>query len=957
MEKKYWLVFIAFFLSGFAGLMTESLLAGILSGFVSSAFAGQVWVLVLFMTGMGLGAFLSETRIVFRNNPFRLYAFIEIFAALSLIFTAVTVNPLLSYYHSIAGSFGLLSDVFRFAVMVLLVLPPSLAMGMSFPLLFRGLNGYLVSRQKLASLLYGINILGGVLGLIFTTYWIRGTVDIRLGLLLAALILIIAGGIVFLMRFQSVTNKDEAFRIRQSSGSVFYYIAFFNGLVVFILEVCMLRMMVHITGSSFRSFDLMLAVFVTGLGFGAIFPAFRFFSKSSPYGLISWINIFIAITSLISILVFYFSFNIMAQAYQSLMPDTVSWIKYNLWQVFLSFIIMFFPAFFSGMILPVVFGKGSEAGTTKTGYLYAFNILGCITGALLAWLVLFPVTGSVGGVISVAVMTFLASWFIHKNWNRRLRMVISAMLLVLLTGSIYYHWSHKELYVSGVFRTANIKELPQILFREDGRTASVALTIDSGRLMSLIINGKADAAISLSENPATDEPVQILLGALPLAFHENPQNAAIIGLGSGLTAHVLLGDSSLRKVEIIEIEPAVIRASRNFGNRVSKSFFDKRSYILVKDAALHFYSAQNLYDLIVSEPSNPWVSGSSYLFTEDFYRQLKPGLRKNGIFVQWIQLYENDVAGLSAVMTAIGKVFKDYSVYYADDRDLLIVAGDTITETNQTRIFRMPDVVEDLRRIGVFGLADLTLRFIGRKAWMQPYFDETAIEIPKSSLYLTSLEMHSLYCRFFRREIFEMDAVANALTPLFEPSRMGLSRAVYPLAFRFHRPLEYDRIAWFYRYLFEQSGTGIYLKGQREEANVQNSFIHDAASWHRMALSAFAWAVCSEMDSLLPVFEWHANNLNISENVSSLMQFYQIKPLGNAMQMVDSAVVLMNDKSTLNPDIAAWVRLRCLYSLLQESKFKEFDVFWHNFCNADSDKVCFNFVKSIKNQQHQKLRK
>src|ERR687895_1641610 len=129
-------------------------------------------------------------------------------------------------------------------------------------------------------------------------------------------------------------------------------------------------------------------------------------------------------------------------------------------------------------------------------------------------------------------------------------------------------------------------------------------------------------------------------------------------------------------------------ASRGFMPRNSGAFADPRGTILIDDAKSFFSTRRRSYDLIISEPSNPWVSGVSSLFTREFYRRIRKHLNPGGLLVQWIQLYEIDASLVATVLGALGAEFAHYAVYAPSDYDLLIVAGDQpIPLEPQPRVF------------------------------------------------------------------------------------------------------------------------------------------------------------------------------------------------------------------------------------------------------------------------------
>ena len=173
---------------------------------------------------------------------------------------------------------------------------------------------------------------------------------------------------------------------------------------------------------------------------------------------------------------------------------------------------------------------------------------------------------------------------------------------------------------------------------------------------------------------SADESTMILLAAIPMSLNPRAETAAAIGLGSGLTSHTLLTNPRLQQVDTVEIEKGMIEGANNFRPRVELVFSDPRSRIINDDAKTFFSTYNKKYDLIVSEPSNPWVSGVAGLFSSEFYRVIGRHMNDDALFVQWLQLYEINVDLVASVLKAISANFSDFAVYASNDSDIMVIA-------------------------------------------------------------------------------------------------------------------------------------------------------------------------------------------------------------------------------------------------------------------------------------------
>jgi len=208
----------------------------------------------------------------------------------------------------------------------------------------------------------------------------------------------------------------------------------------------------------------------------------------------------------------------------------------------------------------------------------------------------------------------------------------------------------------------------------------------------------------------------------------------------------------------VEIEPAMVEGARRFGPMVARAFDDPRSHLHIEDAKTFFSSSPQLYDVIVSEPSNPWVSGVASLFSREFYAQARRRLKPGGLFVQWLQLYQIDMPLVSTVMRALDEQFDDYVVAIPSTLDAIIVASPQgAVPPLRPAIFAEPGVAELLHWLGIDSLQDLQLRMIGRKPRLAPFFESYGM--PTNSDYFPVLDQNALKRRFKEAVASDMEAV------------------------------------------------------------------------------------------------------------------------------------------------------------------------------------------------------
>jgi hypothetical protein len=465
----------------------------------------------------------------------------------------------------------------------------------------------------------------------------------------------------------------------------------------------------------------MLSAFILGLALGAWWirgKADRLTDPLRTLGLVQWTMGMLAMATLP---LYVFSFEWIASLLATFARTDAGYTGFTIARYGLCLIIMLPATFCAGMTLPLITQTllKNGSGERAIGAVYGWNTLGSILGVVIGGLVLLPMIGLkpmliVGAALDMAIGALLLARA-KPVLSRPRRIMIAGtlaagVLVIVAAGSTKLE---ANLLASGVYRTGSILKPSQreMLFYRDGRTATVtASRFKSTGIMSLATNGKPDASLGtdwyrscdsvtkpvpLVADPAT----QALVPIVTLAHSPNAKTAAIIGQGSGMSSHLLLGSPNLRQLVTIEIEPQMIEGSRMFYPANRRAFDDPRSLIVIDDAKSYFASEQRRYDLIVSEPSNPWVSGVSGLFTAEFYGRVRQYLSDDGIFGQWLHVYELDDGLVLSVLAALHQNFRAYEVYLVPSGDLLVVATNRATlPVPDWSVVKFPGLQSDLCR-------------------------------------------------------------------------------------------------------------------------------------------------------------------------------------------------------------------------------------------------------------------
>ena len=774
--------YLLFTVSGFAGLIYESIWTHYLKLVLGHAAYAQSLVLVVFMGGLAAGSALMGRWSSRIRNPLLAYALVEgIVGLLALVFHELFVASTGFAYATLLP--GLDSDVLalgaKLALSALLILPQSILLGMTFPLMSGGLvRAVPAAAGESVAMLYFTNSLGAAAGVLVSGFvlieWagLPGTLRFAgaINLVLASCVWLIARP----MAAASVPPRRDA---DTGAAGVLLAVAFFTGLASFIYEISWIRMLALVLGASTHSFELMLSTFILGLALGGLAVRRLVDRAGNVERLLGWVQIAMGLFALSTLLVYDRCFYLMEFLMKALTRTDTGYLFFNLSGQLVAAIVMLPATFCAGMTLPLITGAllRRGAGESAIGKVYAANTLGAIAGVLLAVHVGLPVLGLKGAMVAGSAIDALLGLALLWRFVPRRRELAGAALacaLLFLPVTLAYRLDANKM-TAGVFRYGDLDNSggAKILFQKDGKTATVHL-VDYSGTYSIRTNGKSDGSITMTEGPGgrqrgTDEITMVLTGAIPLALKPHAKSAAVIGIGTGLTMHTLLQSLEIEKVETVEIEAAMAEASRGFSPRNGAAFADPRGAIIIDDAKSFFSTHNRRYDIVVSEPSNPWVSGVSGLFTTEFYQRIRTHLNPGGLLVQWLQLYETDTALAASVLSALGGTFPHYAIYAPSDHDLLIIASDSpVPPPSSAQPFLHPGLTRELFGVHVMSQGDFNARYLGNRATLEPLFQSYGM--PPNSDYAPILDLNAARARFLERTATEVVALGNLPVPVLE---------------------------------------------------------------------------------------------------------------------------------------------------------------------------------------------
>lgn len=698
---------LLFFLSGATGLLYELLWVRVLYQTFGSTIQSVTTVVAAYMGGLGLGAWLLGRRADRHSRPAALYGWLEIAIA-----AFGTVSPLVlalahRLYVGLAGALqltGAPTIALRFGLAALVLLVPTTLMGGTLPVLTRALTGtHRDELQRSVGLLYGLNTLGAVVGTALAGFVLIEHVGIRASLWGTAAVNL-ALGIGALALAQPLTPAPQTQSADGPTGgprptapdlvrTIGFILLGVTAFASLLDEIAWTRVLVMIVGGSTYAFTLVLLVFLLGIGIGSRIVARRGLAPGQTAASAAVAQAITAAGASLLFVIFGALPRYIVAIFQMQSLDATE----RLLAMGLAVgAVVLVPAVGMGMTFPLLTQLVAPPDTARgadVGRAYALNTLGSIAGAVLTGFVLVVTLGTdltlrLGAAINVGaalVLAWLAARGVaegsaeHRALRWRVLGAGSLATVALVAAVAAPRWSTRlidlgpsiygrdRMDARGVEAFLAHRGSRQLAYRE-GWNATVSVWEGvSGR--SLKVNGKADAS------DYGDMDTQIIAGLAPVAARPDAKTAFVVGYGSGVTAGVLARVPGMRHVRVVEIEPAVLSMSRFFLHVSDSATFRPTVSIVADDARSALQLDPTLYDVIVSEPSNPWLAGVATLYTEEFFRIARSRLADGGVFCQWVQLYQVPLPVVAGVVRNVKAVFPHVHLWFGAPADVMVVAS------------------------------------------------------------------------------------------------------------------------------------------------------------------------------------------------------------------------------------------------------------------------------------------
>jgi spermidine synthase len=818
---------LIFIVSGAAGLVYELVWVRELYQFFGSTIHSVTTVVAAYMGGLGLGAYVLGRRADRHANPTALYGLLELAIGGFGLLSPWVLQGIGAAYLGLARALepGLWAGTavkFAFAFTVLLV--PTFLMGGTLPVLTRAFarDRSEELRGELA-LFYGLNTVGGFAGCLLAGYVLIEFVGLRGSLLATGAVNLLLGATALGLartpalewtrgaaaESEPVFTPDPGAATRRLATWLIALTAFAS----LLYEIAWTRVLVLVVGSSTYAFTTILACFLLGIGLGSLIAVGR---GQPTRALLLRAALVQGVIAVLAALLFPFFRALPVYVIATLQVPFLTPVELLLLHGLAVAVVVIPPALGMGLSFPLLAELASErAGATgrEVGRAYFANTLGAIGGAVLTGFLLIHVIGSertlvIGVAMNVAAAGALAWWMYRDRtpgWSpnalRRVPVALGVLALVIALGTPAWSgrlldrgaaiYGRVHMDREGLGRFLRGYGAEQLSF-DEGWNSAVSAWRD-GNQAWLKVNGKVDAS------SVADMDTQVMLGLLPALAQPQPRRVFVVGFGSGATTRVIADVPGVSHIDVAEIERAVLRASRYFQDVNRGVLADPRVRLIEDDARSALMLSDSTYDLIVSEPSNPWIAGVASLYTRDYFEVVARHLAPGGVFGQWLQMYRVTPDLVAVVVANLRAVFPRVEIWFANSSDLIAVASRDTIRWDAARIAALSrpgtptgEAMRSWLRLstptqlaGHFLLGERGAALLARTASFRHTDDRPALEFQAARSMLVPFTVDAVFDSLLRLKTASGDSAPAALSWEAGP---GAWRAAYARALPADKP-------------------------------------------------------------------------------------------------------------------------------------------------------------------------
>lgn len=813
-------IYLTVLATGGAGLVYQVTWQKYLSRLLGSDSMATAVILATFLGGLSFGYYLCGKITAREINHFKAYALLEGAIGAWCLFFPISFQMVEAITRYWSFSPPAMIIVQGMLCSILLMGIPTICMGGTIPFLTRGMSSDISSATNIHAKVYAINTAGAFFGALLAGFYLIPEFGLPLTVMYTALVNL--GACIFFYVI-ALNEKSKPYLKRTDSSPVntgfdpsktaslgfpplvLYLIAFSSGFYVMTLENVLIRLTKFSIGSSSYSFSMIVSVFILSIAIGS-YAVSRL--KHLPRGIL-FFNQFAITILLLGLYMTLDTWPYYAHVIRLIFQSNIAGFGGYYAGIFVVLtLLLILPVGLMGATVPIIFNelKRELKNVGKhSGYLFSWNTIGNLLGSLIGGIICFYFLNNSGVFLLAAMVAALSACLVGMYLPRRYLVMAGMLTLIVFAFNMFTPLYEENRFKIGTFRNRSPLEFsfkgPEKFFKEwmnsfklkyynDGPTTTVAVLEKKGKndsnddALSIIVNGKSDSSTSV------DASTIKLLAHLPALFSRQLNQALVIGLGTGVTVGELTLYPELKQIDVAEISPSVVEALPLFEKYTHSVHRDPRVSIHIGDAFRVMGRSNKKWDIIISEPSNVWVTGVDLLFTKEFYELATGHLSDGGVFVQWIQLYSTNYAMLGMMVNTVQQEFEFVRGFFARPGDLLLLASKhQVTNDDLARAHRLFEtnsrVRDSLKQIHINNIDAILIRETWPPSYGIDFYSDSAIQT------LDNPTLHYMAGKtFFLGKDLSVNALINSSNSAYHPEYL-FSRK-YPGADYFLRNETFD---------------------------------------------------------------------------------------------------------------------------------------------------------------------
>lgn len=690
-------ILASFGFSAFASLAFEVIWSRELTYVFGSNIYAISTVLTSFMAGLALGSFVFGRLADRTPNPLRVFALLQTglggYGLLTLAIFEILHKPYFLLHQLFGNTFLFYYAEFILAFGVLII--PSSLMGGSFPVVGRLLAKRPMEVGKKVGDVYSYDSLGAALGSFAAGVLLVPLIGHTGVILLASFVCLAIGAVSYYMSrgFSSsiAEKKDDiihTLRALSQFDRVILFSFYLSGYAALTYEIVWTRLLSLVFGTGTYAFSIMLAAYFSGLMLGSRFMGRCVDRIKSHLVYLALLEFGIGLFGLLFLPVFP-KLDMPYLVVRKLITNP--YLIMAAWVAIPFFLLI--PTAMMGATLPLVskiLARGKGRIGADLGMVYSANTVGGISGAWWTGFIIIPYLGVEKATVLAAISNLGAALLIFNasglggkrsidvaRYSPNLRKGFYAGVAVTLGMSIFFSAYTMDSTYAGIYYLAktipidvwkSLKESQVEVFEKETLYGYVHVW-DLWGSRYFAINGKVEASTMIN-----DLSTQYLLAYLPMLVHERPKKVLNIGMGTGITFS-RVGVFDVEEMTTVEINPVVVDVAGKYftvDNLGVKK--DPRARVVIEDARNFLATDKGSYDVVISDPQDVWNSGSSALFTYEYYSLIRKHLKEGGVFAQYITSADYGAEDFRILLNTISHAFPYLSVWESANT-LLILAS------------------------------------------------------------------------------------------------------------------------------------------------------------------------------------------------------------------------------------------------------------------------------------------